>query len=270
MVSRPDRRPLALVTGASLGIGLALAQRLAQEGMDLVLVARTAAKLEALARELKAKHPGLEAHVVAADLGAPGAAAALEAELARRGLAVDVLVNNAGYGLYGEFTTLDDADATGMLQLNMIALTELTRRLARAMQKRGTGGRILNVASTAAFQPGPLMAEYYATKAYVLSLSEALANELERDGITVTALCPGPVHTGFQARSGMAGSRLLSLAAATPEHVADAGVRGLVAGRAVVIPGLLNWILAESVRVTPRAMVRRLSRLFAERKRSAA
>jgi short-subunit dehydrogenase len=198
------------------------------------------------------------------DLAVPGAAAELVARVAALGLTIDVLVNNAGVGTYGRFTEIDATDDARMLQLNMVFLTELTRLVAVDMKRRRRG-RILNVASTAAFQPGPMMATYYATKAYVLSLSEALASELADDGITVTAVCPGPTLSGFQAQAKMEGARMLKLLPMTSAQVARQAVRALERGSAVKITGLVNNLLAQSVRVTPRWLVTRLSRFFAAR-----
>src|SRR6185436_6905763 len=190
-------RDLALVTGASSGIGADLARELAQGGHDLVLVARGEDKLKALAAELEKAH-SIRARVISADLAQPDAAVQLVKQLG--GTPIDVLINNAGYALYGRFAETDAADELRMIQVNIVALTQLAKLLLPGMLARKKG-RILNVASTAAFQPGPLMAVYYATKAYVLSFSEALANELQGTGVGVTALCPGPTRTGFQKRA---------------------------------------------------------------------
>ncbi|MEA2565364.1 MAG: uncharacterized protein QOD49_541, partial [Actinomycetota bacterium] len=189
------RNPLALVTGASGGIGEELARILARHGYDLVLVARSADKLAALAERLELDH-GIQVRAIAKDLARPDAAAEIHEWLAAEGLTVDVLVNNAGMGLLGKFAEIGIEGDVEMLRLNVEAPTLLTRLLLPSMLERGSG-RILNLASTAGFQPGPLMAVYYATKAYVLSFSEALANEVAGTGVTVTALCPGPTETGF-------------------------------------------------------------------------
>ena len=185
----------ALITGASSGIGLELARIFASHRHDVVLVARTESKLRELARECEAS--GVRAHVIPADLSKAGAAQTVVDGVAALGLEIDVLVNNAGLGRYGPFIDMAPGSELEMIQVNVVALTELTRRFLPAMVARRRG-RILNVASTAAFLPGPLMAVYYATKAYVLSFSEAIANELEGTGVTVTAFCPGPVDSGFQ------------------------------------------------------------------------
>ena len=259
-----ERRKTALVTGASSGIGLDLAKRFAAEGHDVALVARSEGKLKELAAALEAEHQ-VRAHVVTADLAQPRAAETLVAALDARGIAVDVLVNNAGYALYGAFTETDLADELNMIQVNIVALTHLTKLLVRKMVARKEG-RVLNVASTAAFQPGPLMAVYYATKAYVLSFSEALANELAGTGVTVTALCPGPTKTGFQARAQMEESKLVrGKAIMTSETVARAGYTGLMKGKTVVIPGVSNKMMAQAVRFLPRNTVTKLVRNAQER-----
>jgi len=254
----------ALVTGASSGIGLDLAKRFATEGYDVALVARSEGKLKEVAAAIEAEHK-VRAHVVTADLAQPKAADALVAELDARGIVVDVLVNNAGYALYGAFSETDLADELNMIQVNIVALTHLTKLVVRKMVARKQG-RILNVASTAAFQPGPLMAVYYATKSYVLSFSEALANELEGTGVTVTALCPGPTRTGFQARAQMEDSKLVrGKEIMTAEEVARSGYAGLMKGKTVVIPGMSNKMLAQAVRFLPRKAVTRLVRNAQER-----
>jgi hypothetical protein len=256
-IAPASERLTALVTGASSGIGLSLARRFAADGHDLVLVARSAGKLDELARELRAAN-GVGVTVIPADLAKPGAAAELAGELERRGIAVDVLVNNAGYGLFGAFTETDLATELAMIQVNIVALTELTKRLLPAMVARRRG-RVLNVASTAAFQPGPLMAVYYATKAYVLSFSEALAEELDGSGVTVTALCPGPTASGFQAAAQLEASKLVAgKKLPDADSVAKVGYDALWKGRRVVIPGTNNWILAQSVRFLPRNTVARI------------
>lgn len=250
----------ALITGASLGIGFELARLCARDGHDVVLVARSKDKLEDIATDLRQTF-GVGADVIGMDLSLPGAAAALASELHRRGHQIDILVNNAGIGLYGPFLDYSPEQDGRMLQLNMIFLTELTRLIARSMMERG-GGRILNVASTAAFQPGPLMSTYYASKSYVLSFSEAVNEELRGTGVTVTALCPGPTASGFQAAAAMEGARMLKLAMQTSAEVADTGYRAMKKGKPVVISGFSNKLLAASVRFTPRCIVTRLSRYF--------
>ena len=244
-------RPLALVTGASSGIGAALANQLAERGHDLVLTARSTEKLQALADELRARH-GVAAHVFTVDFGLAGAADFLVQALDQAGLKIDVLVNNAGLGLAGPFAANDPATVREMVMVNVVALTELTRALLPGMLARRQG-RILNLGSTAAFQPGPLMAVYYATKAYVLSLSQALWTELHGSGVTVTALCPGPVRTPFIERAGTGDKRLLSMMQMqTADQVARIGLDALQAGRRVVVPGLMNKLGAVMAPLTPR------------------
>jgi len=253
-------RQTALVTGASGGIGRELAREFAAGGYDLVLVARSGGKLEELAAELRERH-GVAARVLAKDLAKPGTPDEIFQDLAGAGIEVDVLVNNAGFATFGPFAETDLVAEIEEIQLNVAALTHLTKRFLPAMLARRRGG-VLNLASTAAFQPGPLMAVYYATKAYVLSFSEALAEELRGTGVTVTALCPGPTTTGFQARADMAGSGLFSgpLKVMDAAAVARAGYEGFRAGKRLVIPGLINKIGVQSVRVSPRSLVTRLIR----------
>ena len=248
-------RRTALITGASGGIGLDLARLFARDGWNLVLTARTEARLGEVAEELR--HAGSRrVDVVACDLSLPGAADALWAEVGARGVETDALVNNAGFGDRRPFTAQTAETQMGMVRLNVEALTVLTRLALPGMLARGWG-RVLNVASTAAFQPGPHMAVYYATKAYVLSLSEALHEELRGTGVSSTALCPGPTRTGFADRAGM-GSSILFRMSMDSASVAAAGYRGMMRGDAQVIPGWRNWIGAQAVRVTPRALVRRV------------
>lgn len=257
-------RPRALITGASSGIGEALAHELARHGHDLVLVARSEGRLREIAGRLASEH-GVQAEVEAWDLEDRESAPGLHRSLQEKGLPVDVLVNNAGFGLNGAFAELDLDRQTRMMELDMVALTRLTRVFLPDMLERKKG-RILNVASTASFQPGPFMAVYYAAKAYVLSLSEALAEELRGTGVTVTALCPGPTRTGFQDASDVHGARLLKmLPVMDAETVARDAVRALQRGQAIVTPGFLNRVMAFSVRFTPRSLVTRMSRFMAEK-----
>ncbi len=252
------KKDIVLLTGASSGIGMELAECFAREGHELVLVARSKEKLEELGAGLAGRY-GVRTTAIACDLSVPNAAEQLAAELESRGLQADVLVNNAGYGLYGEFQETEWEREQQMMQLNMIALTQLTKRMLPGMLSRGRG-RILNVASTASFQPGPLMAVYYATKAYVLSFSEAIAEELEGTGVTVTALCPGPTASGFQSAAAMEKSKLVngSLPMMDARTVAEQGYAGMKRGERVVIPGIVNKLLVQSVRVTPRRLVTKL------------
>jgi short-subunit dehydrogenase len=246
-------RPVALVTGASGGIGEAIAHVFAEAGYDVVLVARSADKLANVARALAAH--GATATVIAADLQDTGAGAALEAAVTDKGLIIDVLINNAGYGTTGAVLETDLGELLGMIDLNCRILTELSWRFGRGMQARGRGG-IINVASTAAFQPGPFMAGYYASKAYVLSFTEALNHELRATGVHATALCPGPVATGFQERAAFDKSMgLTALPMQSARAVAQAGYDGFVAKKAVVIPGLMNQVMARSSAFAPRLIL---------------
>ncbi|UYZ59769.1 SDR family NAD(P)-dependent oxidoreductase [Hymenobacter latericus] len=256
----------ALITGASSGIGLELARIFAREKHRVVLVARNQAALEQLQQELQQQH-GIEAVVLPADLGRPEAPQQLYAELQRRGIAVDYLINNAGFGDFGLFVEADWAKQEQMLDVNIRALTHLTKLFLPGMVQRRSG-RIMQLASTAAFQPGPLMAVYYATKAYVLSFSEALANELQGTGVTVTALCPGPTASGFQDAAALNDSRLVKgKKLPTAAEVAAYGYRALLRGETVAVHGLLNALMAQSVRFAPRKMVTALVRRMSEKAR---
>ncbi len=240
--------PTAVVTGASSGIGLAFARLLAAEGYDLVLAARSAGTLADLADELG------QARAVAIDLSDPAG----PAQLIDAVPSADVLINNAGVGDYAPFAEADEKKLAAMMQLNMVSLTELSRHYLPGMLERGRG-QIVHVASTASFQPGPLMAVYYATKAYVLSLSEAIAEETRGTGVTVTALCPGPTSSGFQAGAAMESSKLVSgRRLPTADDVAAAGYRAMKAGKVIEVPGVKNKVGAASIRLTPRPLVRRM------------
>ena len=251
-------RKTALITGASSGIGLELARIFAREGYNLVLVARNGDRLRQLASELE-KADGARSLILATDLTDPGAAAYVLDQTTRAGLQLDVLVNNAGFGQYGLFAENDLEECLQQIQLNVTTLTHLTRLYLPGMIERKSG-RILNVASTAAFQPGPLMAVYFATKAYVLHFSEALGNELDGSGVTVTCLCPGATITEFHKRAKATGQRLLKLGAMDARTVAEDGYRALIAGKPVVISGLKNWLVAQSVRFSPRRLVTAIAR----------
>ncbi len=247
-----------LITGASTGIGKALAHISAENGRDLVLLARSPDKLETLGKTLHDEH-GVSVEIVVQDLATGNAVETTRRKLEERGLEIGTLVNNAGFGNLAAFHETDLDMQLSMLRLNIEAVTELTHRLLPPMIARGRG-QILNVASTAALQPGPFMAVYYATKAYVLSFSEAITEELRGTGVTVTALCPGPTRTEFQARANMGGSRLARFGLQDARPVAAIGYRAMERGQAVAIPGLLNRLLALTVRVSPRAAVRRIVR----------
>ncbi len=256
-------RPGALGTGASSGIGLDLARCLARSGSDLVIVARREAPLAAAAAELQAiGAPSVTS--IPADLARPDERRRLLDTLHRSAIHLGVLVNNAGFGGGGAFAETKLADELAMIELNVAAPTELTKALLPAMLAR-RAGRILNVASVAAFQPGPYMSVYYATKAYVLSWSEALAEELDGSGVTVTTLCPGPTATGFAARARMRAARFLGrepmMSAAA---VARAGYEGMLRGERLVVPGATNRLAVTASRLLPRGLVTRLGRRLNE------
>ncbi len=254
----------ALITGASGGIGYELAKLFAKDHHNLVLVARNGPRLEQVGNELQRQF-GITVRTVALDLAAPAAPQSLFEELRRDGVNVDILVNNAGYGKFGEFADVPLEESAGQIQLNISALTYLTWLFLGPMLERGSG-KIMNVASTAGFQPGPLMAVYYATKAYVISFSEALTNELAGKGITVTCLCPGATETAFAGRAGNDQSRLFKkLRPMEAKTVARAGYQGLLKGKTMVIPGFRNWLVAESVRFSPRKVVTAVSRWVSEK-----
>jgi short-subunit dehydrogenase len=248
-----NQKRTALVTGASGGLGYQFAKILAREGFHLVLVARSEGKLKQLADELRDQH-NISVRVLPKDLGAPAAPDQLCKELDAEGIQIDVLINNAGFASYGYFWETPLAAELEMMQVNMGALTHLTKLLLPGMKARGYG-RVLNVASTAAFQPGPLMAVYYATKAYVLSFSEAIACELEGSGVYVTALCPGPTESDFQKRAAMEDSKLVQNGLMTASEVAEVGYRALMQGKTSVIPGFRNRLIALAPRFFPRTTV---------------
>jgi uncharacterized protein len=247
----------ALITGASSGIGLELAKLFAVAEYRLVITARSVEALETLAAQLR--RGGAEVTVIPADFSVTDGAKALLEEINKRALQVDVLVNNAGLGTHGPFWKNDLEKEMSLLQVNIVSLAYLTRQLLPGMVERGQG-KIMNVASTAAFQPGPLMANYYASKAYVLSLSEALSDELRRTGVTVTALCPGPTLTDFQRRAGIKNSKLFELAGMSAAEVAKAGYDSMLAGKRVCIPGFKNRLIATAARFSPRRFVLRTVR----------
>lgn len=242
-----------LITGASAGIGREFAKIFAREGYQLVLVARNAQALQDVADSLQTEH-GVSVRTLSKDLSQPLTPEEIYRELQRDSLAIDVLVNNAGAGVGGLFKDTDLAAELSMIQLNLTSLTHLTKLFLRDMLKRGSG-KILNVASTAAFQPGPTMAVYYATKAYVLSFSEALAEEVRGTGVTVTCLSPGSTVTEFQKRAGISGIRLLKFRTMDAATVARAGYEGLIQGKTLVIPGFFNRLFAFGVRLVPRRLV---------------
>ena len=255
----------ALVTGASTGIGLEFARQLAADGYSLVIVARERERLAAVARELRSQY-GVAVKDYATDLSEPGAAEALWADLSSAG-SVDILINNAGIGLYGEFQDQSVAALRSMQMINVLALTTLTRLALPGMLARRRG-RILNVASVVGYQPGgPRMAVYYATKSYVLSFSKGLALELEGTGVTVTALSPGVTKSSFEQRSGASETLLYSLLPqATAKAVASAGYRGMMRGRRVVIPGLLTKTFAVAGELPPRMIALAVNRWLLRRR----
>jgi len=247
-----------LITGASAGIGRELARLFAADKSNLVLVARRRERLEELAAELR-RQDGIEVRVMAADLGRADGPQALVDELAREGATIDVLVNNAGFGALGAVAELDVERQMQMVQVNVAALTQLTRLLLPGMIQRRRGG-ILNVASIAGFQAGPFMAVYYATKAYVISFSEALHDELAGQGVSVSCLCPGPTATEFAAIAKMEQSHLFKRRPMTAEEVARSGYRGFRRGRLLVIPGWLNYVCSLGARIGPRSVARGVAR----------
>ncbi len=253
------KKKTALITGASSGIGLEFAKMMAQDGVNLVLVARSETKLAELAAYIRNSY-GIKVDILVKDLSRPEAPAEVFQYTKSKGLEVDYLVNNAGFGDFGFFWETDWDKSVQMIQLNMTALTSLCHLYLPEMVKRKSG-RILNVASTAAFQPGPTMAVYYATKAYVLHFSEAIANELEGTGVTVTTLCPGPTESNFQQAAAMEESKLVKgKKMPSSAQVAAYGYQAMLKGKTVAIHGLSNYLLANSVRFTPRSWVVKLVR----------
>lgn len=248
----------ALITGASGGIGLELARCFAKDGYSLVLAARSAETLTAIKAVLETEF-AVKVEAIPCDLAQIGAGTGLVKTLDERGLAVDVLVNNAGYGLNGLFAGLDPGDQLAMMDLNMRTLVELTALLWPRIVKRGRGG-VLNVASTAAFQPGPMMAVYCATKAFVLSFSEALWEEARGTGVHVSCLCPGPVATGFSKRAGAEKTNIFRSGVLTASRVARIGYRAYQANRRVQITGLKYQLMALGVKFSPRTMVLKIGR----------
>ncbi len=247
----------ALITGASAGLGVEFAKLFAADRHDVVLVARRRDRLDALAAALEKEHGG-RAHVIALDLGVPDGAQRLLDELSRRGLAIDFLVNNAGFGERGRFCDLSAARSLEMVQVNVTTVVTLTRALLPGMIERGRG-RVLNVGSVAGFQPGPFMAVYYASKAFVNSFTEALAFELRGTGVTATVSCPGATITEFGAVAGTDRSRLFRLGAAPAQRVAREAYDAMMAGKAMVVHGLKNKLAVQSLRLGPRAFVTRVA-----------
>lgn len=244
----------ALITGASSGIGHELSKIFAMNGHDLVLIARSKQQLEIAARELKDRHD-IQIKVISKDLSKPAASQEVYDEITSEGIDVDVLVNNAGIGTNGKFIDSPFEEHMDLMQLNIVSLTNLCKLFGTDMASRGSGS-ILNVASTAAFQAGPFMSTYYASKAYVLMFSEGLSKEFKYSGVTITTLCPGPTKTDFFEKAGMKNSILMrSPHALSAARVAKVGYEGLLKGKTIVIPGLINKLMVFSVRLTPRSMI---------------
>ena len=246
-------RATALVTGASSGFGAEFTRLFGADGWNVVMVARSGAAMETVAQEVEGRY-GVEVIVVPKDLSKPGAAAELVASLRERGVAVDALVNNAGFSTYGEFWRDDAARQTDMLQVNVVALTQLSRLIVPSMVERGRG-RVLNLGSVGSFGPAPMTAAYAATKAYVLSLSLAMVHELRGAGVTVTCLCPGPTATGFQERAAMHDSALIQgRKLSHVRAVAEAGYAAMIAGKPYVVTGTGSKLFAFGSRFLPRMM----------------
>jgi short-subunit dehydrogenase len=254
---KETQKPTALITGASSGIGLELAKCAVADGFRLIIVAQATVKLDQAEKILREQYGAeVEAHLI--DLSKPGSAQRVYDVATQGGRQIDVLINNAGFGDFDLFAEADAGKISGMMAVNMVTLTELTRLVLPDMLKRGQG-RVLNVASTAAFQPGPLMAVYYATKAYVLHLTEALSEETRGTGVTFTALCPGPTSTNFEKRADLHESRLFhGRGVMHARDVAVQGWLGLMAGHRIVVPGWRNRLLSFSVRFVPRALTTKL------------
>ena len=247
----------ALITGASAGLGAEFARLFAADKHDLVLVARRRDRLEAIANELEKAH-GIKAHVIAADLGALDGADKVIGEVGELGMEIDFLVNNAGFGTNGAFAELEVARELEMVQVNVTTLVALTRAFVPAMIARGRG-RILNVGSTAGFQPGPFMAIYYASKAFVNSFTEALGYELRGTGVTATVSCPGATATEFAGIAGNDGTKLFQMGAARSDEVARQAYQAMLAGKPMIVHGFKNKVAVQALRVGPRATVRALA-----------
>jgi len=255
----------ALITGASTGIGYELSKCFAADRHNLIVVARQEQRLRQIADDFTEQF-GIAVKVIAADLLQPDAPRKIVDAVRKDSLQVDYLVNNAGFGLGGKFAETDLATELGMMQVNMSALVALTKLFLPEMTTRKSG-KVMNVASTAAFQPGPLMAVYYATKAFVLSFSEAIANELKGTGVTVSALCPGPTESEFQKRAQIENTRLIKskvMGMMTSEQVAKIGYQGFMQGKRIIVPGLLNKIGVYSTRFSPRAVNAQIARMVQE------
>jgi hypothetical protein len=254
----------ALVTGSSNGIGYEFARVLAANGDNLVLVARTKSKLDEIKKELEGKYKVI-VYTIGKDLSLPGAAQEAYDELKSHNITVDYLINNAGFGDFGLFAESDWQKQEQMINLNITALTHLTRLFLPGMIMKKSG-KILNLASTASFQPGPTMSVYFASKAFVLSFSEAINNEVKEHGITVTALCPGSTESGFQAISMGSGKLLKERKIPSSREVAEFGYKAMMKGKAVAIQGFMNTIMANAVRFAPRSLVVRMARRIQSKK----
>jgi short-subunit dehydrogenase len=255
--------PAALITGASTGIGREFAKICARDGYDLVITARSQQQLDSLATEIR-QSTGRSVHVFAKDLSDPAAPRELFDDVSRASVVIDVLINNAGFGLVGRFWEIDQNAQMEMISLNIAALTHLTRLFLPAFIERRRGG-ILNVASTAAFQPGPLMAVYYATKSYVVSFSGAIHNEAREYGVTVTTLCPGPTRTEFDKRAGASATKLFqSGRTMDARSVAEIGWSGFNRGKSLVTAGRLNALMAFLTRFASRQLAASMARRFSE------
>jgi len=259
-------RPITVITGASAGIGVALARVFAREGHQLALVARREDRLHTLADEIAAMG-AQRPIVIAADLAAPGAAERISEALRKHGAEPQYVVNNAGFGLVGRAGSRARAEELAMIDVNVRALTELSLAFADSLARHRGG--LLNVGSVAGFLPGPGMAVYYATKAYVLSFSEALHAELKSRGVRVTVLCPGPVPTEFAERAGLKSGRSPGPLTQSAERVAEAGYRGLMRGRRTVVPGLANKLVTYIVPLVPRRLLLHVIGARQDRRRSA-
>jgi uncharacterized protein len=254
----------ALITGASNGIGLELAKIHASKGGDLILVARNKAKLDELKMELESQCK-ISVYTIGKDLSVENAAEEVYDETKKQNIQVDYLINNAGFGDYGHFVDTEWNKELQMINLNIKTLTLFTKLYLQDMVERGSG-KIMNVASTAAFQSGPLMAVYFATKAYVLNFSEAVNNEVKNEGITITALCPGATKTNFQSAAAADKSKLFNNKnLPNPKQVAQYGYKAMISGKTIAIHGFLNRILVNSVRFTPRAIVVKITRMILDK-----
>ncbi len=254
----------ALITGASSGIGLELARFFAKDKHNLVLVARSEGKLKELAEELQNQY-GISVKIISKDLSKINAAQEIYDQLKIQNINIDFLINNAGFGEFGFFHETAWEKEEMMINLNITALTQFTKLFVKDMVQRKYG-KIMNVASTASFQPGPLMAVYYATKSYVLFFSEAIANELQDKGVTVTALCPGPTESGFQAAATLGESKLVKgKKLPSSLEVAEYGYKAMMNGETVAIHGVMNWIMAQSIRFTPRKLATTIVRIMSDK-----